>query len=164
MTDYLTSFARGIAAIALLAVALRARNADIVTGRDGEAVNQIHRTGIELFEDLPQHLEQVDQQPFEGMQPPIEAALREYPGDGGGLRQQPPGPFQIPAKVQGGHNRGGHHLRVAHSTLRVFSIMQGLQYILTQAIDCGDLTVHRDSPSFGIRLEENPLWTSSGCQ
>jgi hypothetical protein len=94
----------------------------------------------------------------------IEAALREHPGDVGGLRQQPPGPFQVSAKVQGSDNRGGHYLRIVHSTLRVFSMMQGFQHIITQAIDCSDLTVHRDSPSSEIQFQENPLWISSGCQ
>jgi hypothetical protein len=48
--------------------------------------------------------------------------------------------------------------------LRVFTMMQGLQHILTQAIDCSDLTVHRDSPSAGIQFQEDPLGISSGCQ
>jgi hypothetical protein len=33
----------------------------------------------------------------------------------------------------------------------------GLQHTSTQAIDCGGLTVHRDSPSFGIRLQRRIL-------
>ncbi len=163
-TVEVASFAGGIAAVALLAIALRARNADIVTGREGKAVDEVYRTSIELFEDLSQHLEQVDHQPFDGMQSAVETALREHPGDVGGGGQQRSRPLQIPAKVQGGDKRDGHHLRVAHSTLRVFSRMPGLQHIIVHAIDNRDLTVHRDSPSFEIQFQENPLWTSSDCQ
>jgi hypothetical protein len=35
--------------------------------------------------------------------------------------------------------------------------MQGLQHILTQAIDCSNLTVHRDPPSSGIEFQEDPF-------
>jgi hypothetical protein len=47
--------------------------------------DDVNRTGIELFEDLPQYLEQINQQPGDGMQPPIEAAFREHPGNVSGL-------------------------------------------------------------------------------
>jgi hypothetical protein len=55
------SFARGIAAIALLAIQLRAPNANVIAGREGETVDEVNRTGIELAEDRPQYLEQIAQ-------------------------------------------------------------------------------------------------------
>jgi hypothetical protein len=42
--------------------------------------------------------------------------------------------------------------------------MQGLQHIITQAIDRSDLTVHRDSPLAEVEFQDDPLLISSDGQ
>ena len=59
----------------------RPRDADLVTGGDGEAIDDVDRGRIKLFEEFTQHLENGKKQLTNSMQPTVEAAFAEHRRD-----------------------------------------------------------------------------------
>jgi hypothetical protein len=61
-------------------------------------------------------------------------------------------------KVQGGYDRGGHCLGIAHLALGVFVMIKGFQDIVTPTINGYDLLVHGRSSAMKSGLQENAPW------
>ena len=119
-----TPLANDVAAIHFALIPPCTANPDVIAGGKGEAVDHVDRVGVELFERLAKRLEHAEKQLRNSVQATLEAAFTEHRRDVTGAAEQLPRLLPVTPKMQGEHNRRGHHLSIAHLTLRVFVMIE----------------------------------------
>jgi hypothetical protein len=72
----------------------------------------------------------------------VEAALADHLWHVAVLMEEAAGLLEVGAEEGGGHQGNGHHLGGREPDLRIVLVVDGLQELLTQAVDCGYGIVH----------------------
>jgi hypothetical protein len=77
-----------------------------------------------------------------GNRSPAKLACAQHPGQIVLFLQKRACQFMFAAEVQCGHNARCHHFGIAHSALRVFFVLQGVQQIGTKTLYEYTVVVH----------------------
>jgi len=92
----------------------------------------------------------------ESVQASVEVALREHRRDVLGLVEQVAGGLEVAGEEASGLQSGGDHLSVGHGVLRVFSMADGIEKVINEAVDCDNGDFHGQDV-VGVKCGSLPL-------
>jgi hypothetical protein len=123
-------------------IEMGATNAVVVTRCHRKTVNNVDRAGIQFLPDFAQQAKQGQEQSSNPVQTPVETALFQHVWNVAIFLKMCSGFLHVPPKVKSRYDSGCHDFGIRHLALLIFVMMNSLQHIVTQAINCYNLAVH----------------------
>ena len=132
----------GVASILFTLIELAARYPNVVAGSDREAVQDVDAISVQPLPHMGKDVEQAEELMLDPVEATTQAALTQHTRDVALFFEEGTGQSIIASKVKRSHDGDGHYLCITELTLWVFTMIQGFQKILTQAVNKYNSDVH----------------------